>query len=121
TSNLYPAIGSAANADVSAYIFNNHIEGNNQENSNRPQINMGTTMATDPLQIIQNTIIGDPALDQAGGISVSNFVGGSINAVIDNNAITGNRYGIAILGPVDDVVISSNIIEDNNIQGDPML
>lgn len=121
TSNLYPAIGSAANSSVSAYIFNNHIEGNNQENSNRPQINMGTTMANDPLQIIGNSIIGDPTLDQAGGISVSNFVGGSINAIIDDNTISGNRYGITILGPVDSAVISNNIIEDNDIQGQPML
>src|SRR5690606_9843810 len=116
TANLYPAIGAAANASVSAYIFNNLIEGNNIDNGNHPQINMGTTMATDPLQIIQNTIIGNPALEQTGGISVSNFVGGSINAVIDNNIITGNRDGIASLCPVDAVIISNNVIEDNNIQ-----
>ncbi len=121
TSNLYAAIGSAANSSVSAYIFNNHIEANNQENSNRPQINLGTTMASDPLQIIQNTIIGDPTLDQAGGIAISNFVGGSINAIIDDNIISDNRYGITILGPVDSAVISNNIIEDNNIQGNPIL
>ena len=54
--NENPAIGSAANSEVSAYIFNNMIEGNNQANSNRPQINMGTTMANEPLQIVQNTM-----------------------------------------------------------------
>src|SRR5690606_14153411 len=48
TTNLYAAIGSAANSSVSAYIFNNHIEANNQENSNRPQINLGMTLASDP-------------------------------------------------------------------------
>src|SRR5690606_41920964 len=41
--NENPAIGSAANASVSGYIFNNIIEGNNTANSNRPQINMGHT------------------------------------------------------------------------------
>ncbi|WP_347374062.1 T9SS type A sorting domain-containing protein [Aequorivita sp. Q41] len=117
--NENPAIGSAANSAVSAYIFNNIIEGNNQANRNRPQINMGTTMAAEPLQIIQNTIIGDPAIDEAGGIAVANFVGGNINAIIDANTISGNRFGITILGEIDSVEITNNIITDNNIQGDP--
>ncbi len=119
--NENPAIGSAANSAVSAYIFNNTIEGNNQANSNRPQINLGTTLANDPLQIIQNTIIGDPALDQAGGIAIANFVSGNVNVVIDNNIIRGNRYGITMLGINDSAEITNNIIEDNNIQGDPNL
>ena len=119
--NENPAIGSAANSTVSAYIFNNMIEGNNQANSNRPQINLGTTLANEPLEIIQNTIIGDPALEQAGGIAIANFVGGNVNVVIDNNIIRGNRYGITILGINDSAEITNNIIEDNNIQGDPNL
>lgn len=119
--NENPAIGSAANSAVSAYIFNNTIEGNNQANSNRPQINLGTTLANEPLQIIQNTIIGEPALDQAGGIAIANFVGGNVNVVIDNNIIRGNRYGITILGVNDSAEITNNTIEDNNIQGDPNL
>ncbi len=121
TLNENPAIGSAANSAVSAYIFNNTIEGNNQANSNRPQINLGTTLANEPLQIIQNTIIGDPSLDQAGGIAIANFVGGNVNVIIDNNTIRGNRYGITILGINDSAEITNNIIEDNNIQGDPNL
>lgn len=119
--NENPAIGSAANSAVSAYIFNNMIEGNNQANSNRPQINLGITLANEPLEIIQNTIIGDPALEQAGGIAIANFVGGNVNVVIDNNIIRGNRYGITILGINDSAEITNNIIEDNNIQGDPNL
>ncbi len=119
--NENPAIGSAANSAVSAYIFNNTIEGNNQANSNRPQINLGTTLANEPLQIIQNTIIGDPAMEQAGGIAIANLVGGNINAVISNNTIRDNRYGIAILGTINSVEITENIIEDNNTQNDPNL
>jgi len=119
--NDLPAIGSAANSAVSAYIFNNTIEGNNQANGNRPQINLGTTMANDPLQIIQNTIIGDPAAEQTGGIAIANFVGGDVNVIIENNTIRNNRYGITILGPVDSAEIVNNIIEDNNIQGNPNL
>jgi len=119
--NELPAIGSAANSQVSAYIFNNHIEGNNQSNSNRPQINMGTTMASEPLQIIQNTIIGDRSLDMVGGIAVANFVGGDINTVIQGNTIKDNRYGITIIGPSETAEILDNIIEDNDSQGDPIL
>src|SRR5690606_34322387 len=119
--NENPAIGSAANSAVSAYIFNNTIEGNNQANSNRPQINLGTTLANEPLQIIQNTIIGDPAMEQAGGIAIANLVGGNINAVLSNNTIRDNRYGIAILGTINSVEITENIIEDNNTQNDPNL
>lgn len=121
TFNETPAVGSAANRQVSAYIFNNYMEGNNQSNSNRPQINMGPTMATDTLKIIQNTIIGDPAVTRAGGIAVSNFTGGTVLAIMDNNIIQGNRYGITIVGSNAFAYMRDNIIEDNNIEGDPLI
>lgn len=119
--NENPAIGSAANSQVSGYIFNNTIEGNNQGNSNRPQINMGTTMANENLEIIQNTIIGDRSLDMVGGIAIANFVGGSINVSIEDNTVKDNRYGITIIGPSDYALIRNNVIEDNDSQGDPQL
>ncbi len=119
--NENPAIGSAANSAVSGYIFNNMIEGNNTSNGNRPQINLGTTLANDQLQIVQNTIIGDPTLEQTGGIAVANFIGGSINVLIEDNIVRGNRYGITILGTVNSAEIRNNVIEDNNIQGNPNL
>ena len=118
TFNELPAVSSAANAEVSAYIFNNYMEANNQSNSNRPQINMGATMVANPLRIIQNTIIGDPALTQVGGIAVANLVGGSVNTEIDGNIIQGNRYGMTIVGP-SFAFVRDNIIEDNNTQGEP--
>lgn len=119
--NENPAIGSAANSQVSGYIFNNTIEGNNQGNSNRPQINMGTTMANENLEIIQNTIIGDRSLDMVGGIAIANFVGGSINVSIEDNTVKDNRYGITIIGPSDYALIRNNVIEDNDSEGDPQL
>lgn len=119
TYNQTPAISSGANSSVSPYIFNNYIEGNNQANSNRPQINMGTTLATDPIQIVQNTIIGDRTLDMVGGIAVANFVGGAINAIIDNNIIQDNRYGLTIVGNNSFAYIRNNTIEDNDTQGSP--
>lgn len=121
TFNDTPAINSAANRQVSAFIFNNYIEGNNTANSNRPQINMGTTMATDTLKIIQNTIIGNPANTRSGGIAVSNFTGGQVLAIIDDNIIQGNRYGITVAGANAFAFMRNNIIEDNNIEGDPNL
>ena len=119
--NENPAVGSAANSGVSPYIYNNHIEGNNTDNANRPQINIGTTLANEPLQIIQNIIIGDPNLTMVGGIAIANFVGANVNAVIEDNVIQNNRYGITIMGPVDAALIKNNLIEDNNTQGDPAL
>ena len=117
--NELPAIASAANNTVSAFIFNNYIEGNNQVNSNRPQINMGTTMINDTLKIIQNTIIGDSSLDLVGGIAVANLTGGTIKAIIDENIIQNNRYGITVVGPNSFASLRYNIIEDNNTQNIP--
>ena len=119
TFNETPAISSGANTQVSAYIFNNYIEGNNQANNNRPQINMGTTMTSEPLEIIQNTIIGDRNLTNVGGIAVANLVGGSINAIIDDNVIRDNRYGLTIVGNNSFAYVRNNIIEDNDSQGSP--
>lgn len=119
--NELPAVSSAANRQVSAYIFNNYMEGNNTSNSNRPQINMGTTIATDTLKIIQNTIIGDPDMTRVGGIAVSNLTGGNILAVIDDNIITGNRYGITVVGANAFAYIRNNIIEDNDTEGNPAI
>lgn len=118
--NANPAISSGATNQVPAYIVNNYIEGNNQTNNNRPQINMSVTTTTDTLKIIGNTIIGDRDIIMAGGIAVANFVGGSVFAIIENNTIIDNRYGIAILGNNDYVEIKNNIIEDNNSQNDPL-
>ncbi len=120
--NANPAISSAATNQVSAYIFNNYIEGNNQSNQNRPQINMAVTRPTDTLKIIGNTIIGDRNMTMAGGIAIANFVGGtaSVYAIIENNTIIDNRFGIALLGNNNYVEVKNNIIEDNNSQNDPM-
>ncbi|MEZ4802854.1 MAG: T9SS type A sorting domain-containing protein [Gelidibacter sp.] len=121
TFNDTPAVSSGANNQVSAYIFNNYMEGNNQANSNRPQINMGATMADPPLRIVGNTVKGDRNLTMVGGIAVANLVGGSINAVIDDNIITDNRYGMTIVGPNSFAYVRNNVIEDNDTQNNPNL
>lgn len=119
--NANPAISSGANQSVSAYIFNNYIEGNNQTNNNRPQINMGATRVNDTLKIIQNTIVGDRNMEQAGGIAIANLVGGALRAIIQDNVIIDNRYGLTVVGPNSYALIKNNIIEDNDTQGNPNL
>ncbi len=115
------AIGSAANSQVSGIISGNTIEDNNKDNANRPQINLGTSIPNEILEITNNIIIGNPENEQAGGIAIANFTGGVINANISENTISGNRYGITILGGNATVTIANNLIEDNNIQNDPIL
>ncbi len=119
--NANPAISSGANQSVSAIIENNLIEGNNQTNNNRPQINMGATRVNDTLKIRNNTILGDRDLDQAGGIAVANLVGGALRVIIEGNIIKDNRYGITVVGPNSYALIKDNIIEDNDTQGNPNL
>ncbi|MDN3492390.1 T9SS type A sorting domain-containing protein [Winogradskyella bathintestinalis] len=120
TFNETPAINSGANLSVSPYIYNNYIEGNNQANSNRPQINMGPSLPDTPIQIVENTIKGDRNLDRAGGISVSNLFGsGVVNAIIDNNTIVDNRYGLTIAGSNSFAYIRNNVIDNNNTETVP--
>jgi hypothetical protein len=118
--NANPAISSGVTNQVSAIISGNYIEGNNQTNNNRPQINMSITRPSDTLKIIGNTVIGDRDMTMVGGISVANFVGGPVFAIIEDNVIIDNRYGIAVLWNNDYVEIKNNVIEDNNTQNLPM-
>ncbi len=115
-----PALISGANQEVSAIFTNNYLEGNNQSNSNRPQINMGPG-GNDTIRITGNTIIGDPSLDQVGGISASSLLGNVNRLIIDNNIIRENRYGITVVGANSSGYIRGNIIEDNDTQNQPML
>lgn len=120
--NETPSVASAGNATASPYIVGNFIQANNQGNSNRPQINMGPTgVATDTIKIINNTIIGDRDKTRVGGISVSALIGGNVNAIIRDNNIVDNRYGITIAGPNVWTEIKGNIIEDNDTEGNPGL
>ena len=115
------AISSPANIDCWPSIIGNFISGNNTLNSNRPQINLGPSGSSNAILIQFNTIIGNPFLEQAGGIAVANLLGGTSNAWIQGNVIDQNRYGIAILGNGITALISDNIITNNAIQNDPIL
>src|SRR5690554_288089 len=120
--NRNPALASGTNQSVSGNFIGNIIEYNNYNNNNRPQINMGPTRTDVPLIIADNIITGISTFEQVGGIAISNLLGsGDILAVIEGNTIRDNRYGITITGPSAEVEIIDNIIEDNNIQGNPNL
>ncbi|NPD45109.1 MULTISPECIES: T9SS type A sorting domain-containing protein [unclassified Lentimicrobium] len=117
--NAGAAISSGANSSSSPQIINNNIVNNVTVNSNTPQINLGTSDGISPIVIDSNYISG--SFDNAGGIAVSNLVGGSSNSIITNNYVLNNRYGIAQIGTFITSIIAGNIMADNNIQNDPML
>ncbi|HRO09505.1 MAG TPA: T9SS type A sorting domain-containing protein [Saprospiraceae bacterium] len=120
--NAKPAVSSPANRTVSAKIINNYLEGNNQLNENRPQLNMGTT-GKDTLVIKGNVIIGDRTKERVGAIAVSNLLNSpdGIVTVIEDNTMRDNRYGMTIAGGNAYALIKDNVIEDNDTEGKPNL
>lgn len=117
--NLKPALGSAANAVVSATIDNNYFYKNNKENKNAPQINMGPGGA-DTIRITNNTLIGDRNLTMVGGISASALVAVTNRFRIEGNIIRDHRYGFNSNGATSTGIIKNNIIENNNIETNPL-
>ena len=118
TSNTGPAIASGANGESSPQIINNSLSFNVTGNANTPQINLGTSDGLTDILIDSNKIFGQ--YDMAGGIAIATLAGGSLHAVISNNEISYNRYGIAQIGSNISSIITHNSIVGNNIQGDPM-
>lgn len=116
--NRRAAIVSGANIASSPVIENNLIYENDTENANVPQINFGATSSS-PMIIRGNQIIGG-LYTNSGGISFLP-VGSIPYAIIENNIIRKNRYGIAIAGGNSNFYINNNIIDSNNIQGTPSL
>lgn len=118
--NAKPAISSSGNAtaNVSALISNNYFYGNNTENSNSPQINMGPAGA-DSLKIVNNTIIGNRTLTKVGGIGSSALAGGINKFLIKDNIIQDNRFGITTYAGTSSGIIEGNTIEDNNTEPVP--
>ncbi|MFW6348101.1 MAG: hypothetical protein ACOC2C_05780, partial [Cyclonatronaceae bacterium] len=114
------AIGSGANVSGSPQILGNRFIHNVSDNSNRPQLNLGPGAPGDSLRVEGNYIEG--INDNAGGIGLSNLLGANQSlAVVRDNEIINNRYGIAQIGSPISSVIEDNLIQDNNIQGNPNL
>ncbi|KFC22988.1 T9SS type A sorting domain-containing protein [Chryseobacterium sp. FH1] len=118
--NAKPAISSSGNAtaNVSALISNNYFYGNNTDDGNAPQINMGPS-GSDSLKIINNTIIGNRALTKVGGIGSSALAGGINKFLIKDNIIKDNRFGITTYAGTSSGIIDGNVIENNNTEPVP--
>ena len=118
--NAYTAIGSPANeGNHVAKIENCNLLYNGTNNNLNPQINLGPS-GSDTIVISQNTIKGRSENDKVGGISIATLAGGSVNALISDNAISDNSYGINQYGNNINSLIANNVISSNNINPNVM-
>ena len=118
--NSRAGINSGASGAVSIDITNNYFYGNNTDNGNYPQINMGPG-GVDSTRVLNNQVIGNRAILRAGGISVSGLLGGTNRFRIEGNTVKDNRYGITHQGAGSTGIIRNNIIENNNTENNPNL
>ena len=118
--NSRAAINSGASGAVSIDITNNYFYGNDTDNGNYPQINMGPG-GVDSTRVVNNIVTGNRAILRAGGISVSGLLGGTNRFRIEGNTIRDNRYGITNQGGGTAGIIRNNIIENNNTENNPNL
>lgn len=116
--NRSAALQSGANIASSGQILYNEIYDNVTANGNTPQINWGATNVTPPMVIKGNIIRGGP-FTNAGGISFLPI--GSATITIEDNIIRKNRYGIAFAASTITAYVNNNLIDTNNIQGNPAL
>ena len=117
TNNIRAAISGGANIANAPAVYSCTFRNNNTSNANVPQINLGAS-GMDTTKIIGNLIYGGPT--NSGGIAI--FPLGTGSVIIKENIIRKNRYGITLIGGNNvNAIISYNIIDSNNIQGDPNL
>lgn len=114
------AIQGGSNISNAPKIIGCFFMGNNTTNQNRPQINLGATSATgsDTTKILNNQILR--ASTRSGAIGF--LPAGNVYAVISGNVIKNNRYGITFNGGSNiNAMVSYNVIDSNNTEGDPLL
>lgn len=114
--NIRSGIISPANIATSPIIRDCRFLVNNTDNGNYPQINLGPGIATDTILIERCLIVGSAATNMAGGIGLSNLLGGASvsKAVVRGNIIRNNRYGLTVTATNYAVYITRNLIENNN-------
>ncbi|MDB5202741.1 MAG: hypothetical protein JWQ27_2150 [Ferruginibacter sp.] len=116
--NFRGAISGGANISNAPQVYNCLFMGNNTLNGNVPQINLGGTGA-DTCRIINNQFLR--ASTNSGAIGFLPL-GPDVRTVITGNLIRNNRYGITLNGGANiNSLISYNIIDSNNTQGNPNL
>ncbi|WBO84646.1 T9SS type A sorting domain-containing protein [Hymenobacter yonginensis] len=114
--NARAGINSPSNRPTSPTIQSCIFWHNDTENGNYPQINLGTGDPAQPILIERCVVIGNPATNMAGGIGVSNLLGGGgiTRAIIRRNVVRNNRYGIAVIGSSIASYVTGNLVENNN-------
>jgi hypothetical protein len=116
-SNQRAAIQGGANINNAPTISNCLFMNNNTTNQNVPQINLGAT-GTDTAKILNNQLLR--ASTRSGGIGFLPL--GETRTVISGNLIKNNRYGITLNGGSNiNALISYNVIDSNNTEGNPLL
>lgn len=107
------AISGGANIANAPKIIGCIFRGNNTQNANVPQINLGVS-GNDTVRILNNQILR--ASTNSGGIAFLPL--GVVKVVITGNIIKNNRYGISLQGGSDiNALVSYNQIDSNNTQG----
>ena len=101
-------------------IRNNEFDKNSTQKRNRPQVNMSVG-GNHKVIIENNSVIGIGEVTLAGGIAVSNLLGGASNEIVEirNNHVENNRYGITATGGME-VLIENNYLLNNNLESNPM-
>ena len=114
--NARAGINSPSNRPTSPTIQDCIFWHNDTENGNYPQVNLGTGNPAQPILIERCLVVGNPATNMAGGIGVSNLLGGGgiTTAIIRRNTVRNNRYGIAVIGSSISSYVTGNIVENNN-------
>ncbi|OON66795.1 T9SS type A sorting domain-containing protein [Hymenobacter sp. CRA2] len=114
--NARSGIISPANIATSPIIQDCQFLLNNTDNGNYPQINLGPGDPAQPIQVERCLIVGSLATNMAGGIGLSNLLGGSsvTQAVVRRNIIRNNRYGLTVTATNYNAYITQNLIENNN-------
>lgn len=114
------AIANGSNTPVGIVIRNNEFDKNSTQKRNRPQVNMSVG-GNHKVIIENNSVIGIGEVTLAGGIAVSNLLGGASNEIVEirNNHVENNRYGITATGGME-VLIEDNYLLNNNFESNPM-
>ena len=112
------AIASPANGEANPMIYGCSLYHNDAVNGNYPQINLGPGSQNDTIYILNNTIVGNAT--NSGAVSVATLMGGYVNAAINYNVISNNRYGIAGTGNNITMYVNDNQLINNNLETNPM-
>ena len=117
--NTVSALGNGANTPVGLVVDNCVFLRNTTSKRNRPQINM-TCGGPYDITITHNKVIGLAETTLAGGIGLSNMLGLAYTGkvTVKNNDIEDNRYGVAMIGPMN-LYIEDNMIKNNNYESNP--